>query len=429
MREVFSDKARVRRWLKVEAALARVEGRLGIIPEEAAQEIAAKAETTDIDLAALRAGTERAGFPIIALVDKLTGACAGEHGQYVHWGATTQDIMDTALVLQVRDGLKLIEADLGAVSDILRNLARHYRDAPMAGRTHLQHALPITFGYKAAVWLGPVERHRERLAELRPRVLVGQFGGAVGTLASLGADGLAVHDALMEEIGLGRPAIAWHAMRDALVETVCFLALVCGTLTKIATDVMLMTQTEVAEAFEPFAPGRGASSTMPQKRNPIACELIVAASNGVRHQAAAMLEAMVHDHERGSGPWHAEWLALPPAFVLAAGALAHSRTLLSGLEVDTERMRRNLAATGGLIVAEAVMMALAPHIGRQRAHDVVYAACREAEGSGASLRDVLARSADVSARLDDKRLDALLDPENYTGSAADMVERLLASLE
>ena len=406
-----------------------LEGRLGIIPEEAAQEIAAKAETMDVDLAALGAGTERAGFPIIALVDKLTGACSGEHGQYVHWGATTQDIMDTALVLQVRDGLKLIEADLGAVSDILRNLARDYRDAPMAGRTHLQHALPITFGYKAAVWLGAVERHRERLAELRPRVLVGQFGGAVGTLASLGADGLAVHDALMEELGLERPAITWHAMRDTLAETVCFLALACGTLAKIATDVILMAQTEVAEVFESFAPGRGASSTMPQKRNPIACELIVAAANGVRHQAAAMLEAMVHDHERGTGPWHAEWLALPSAFVLAAGALAHSRTLLSGLEVDTERMRRNLAATDGLIVAEAVMMALAPHIGRQRAHDVVYAACREAEGSGASLRDVLARNADVSARLDGKRLDALLDPENYTGSAADMVERLLASLE
>ena len=337
--------------------------------------------------------------------------------------------MDTALVLQVRDGLKLIEADLGAVSDILRNLARDYRDAPMAGRTHLQHALPITFGYKAAVWLGAVERHRERLAELRPRVLVGQFGGAVGTLASLGADGLAVHDALMEELGLERPAITWHAMRDTLAETVCFLALACGTLAKIATDVILMAQTEVAEVFESFAPGRGASSTMPQKRNPIACELIVAAANGVRHQAAAMLEAMVHDHERGTGPWHAEWLALPSAFVLAAGALAHSRTLLSGLEVDTERMRRNLAASDGLIVAEAVMMALAPHIGRQRAHDVVYAACREAEGSGASLRDVLARNADVSARLDAKRLDALLDPENYTGSAADMVERLLASLE
>jgi 3-carboxy-cis,cis-muconate cycloisomerase len=281
MRAIFADGATVARYVEVEVALAAVEGPLGIIPKEAAAAIGKKADASRIDLAKLKAKTDVVGYPIVGLVSQLAAQC-GEAGGYLHWGATTQDIMDTALVLQMREALALVEADLAALEVALAGLAKTHRLTVMAGRTHLQHALPITFGYKAAVWLGMIARHRQRLAELKPRVLVGQFGGAAGTLASLGDKGLAVHDALMDELGIGKSDIPWHVARDGPAEAVGFLGLLTGSLAKIATDVMLMMQTEVAEAFEPFEEGRGSSSTMPQKRNPIACEFIVAAAGIVR---------------------------------------------------------------------------------------------------------------------------------------------------
>ena len=349
----------------------------------------------------------------------------GDAGRYVHWGATTQDIMDTATVLQIRAALELVEADLAAMDAALAALAKKHRGTVMAGRTHLQHALPVTFGYKAAVWRGMIVRHRQRLEEIKPRVLVGQFAGAAGTLASLGDKGLAVHDALMEELGLGRPATPWHVARDGVVETVSLLALIAGTLAKIATDVMLMMQTEVGEAFEPFVKGRGSSSTMPQKRNPIACEFIVALGKVVRQQAGLMLDAMSADHERATGPWQLEWVAIPEAFIATGGALRQARFLVEGLIVDAGRMRRNLDLTGGLIVAEAVMMALARHTGRGEAHDIVYGACRAALDKGTTLLEELERNSDVTRHFDKKRLAELTDPVNYLGSAEAMVDRAL----
>ncbi|MCG8692011.1 MAG: 3-carboxy-cis,cis-muconate cycloisomerase [Minwuiales bacterium] len=428
MRRVFADDALVGHYLAIEAALARVQGRLGIIPAEAAAAIEAGARPDAIDMAALKAGTDRVGYPILPLVKQLAAACPGDLGQYCHWGATTQDIMDTALALQLREALALVDTDLAALSGALADLARRYRDTPVAARTHLQHALPTTFGYKAAVWLSSIERHRRRLAELKPRVLVGQFSGAAGTLASLSHDGLAVQDALMDELGLGRPDITWHVARDGLAEAVGFLGLVTGSLAKIATDVMLMMQTEVGEAFEPFAEGRGASSTMPQKRNPISCELILAAAANVRQQVAAMFGAMAHDHDRATGPWHVEWLAVPQAFILTAGATGQALGMLRGLEVDTDRMRENLDMTGGLIVAEAVMMALAPHIGRQHAHDLVYDACRSAAAGERPFLDILADTPEIARHLDRTRLSTLVDPANYVGQAGEMVDRLLSKL-
>jgi 3-carboxy-cis,cis-muconate cycloisomerase len=270
-----------------------------------------------------------------------------------------------------------------------------------------------------------MQRHRQRLAELKPRVLVGQFAGAAGTLASLGDKGLPVHDALIDELGLGKAAMPWHVARDGLAETVSFLALVGGSLGKIATDVMLMMQTEVAEAFEPFVQGRGSSSTMPQKRNPISCELIVAASKIVRQNAGLMLDAMLADHERATGPWHLEWVALPEAFIASSGALRQARFMLEGLIVDAGRMRRNLDITGGLIVAEAVMMALAKHTGRQLAHDVVYGACRAALDKGTTLLSELERDKEVTKHLDRAELTTLTDPVNYLGSTQTMIDRAL----
>ena len=426
MRAIFSDEALIGRYVEVEVALASAEGRLGVIPREAAETIVRLARADTIDADRLKAETDLVGYPIVGVVHELARQC-GEAGRFIHWGATTQDIMDTATVLQVRDALALIDADLAALAAALASLAARHRHTVMAGRTHLQHALPVTFGFKAAVWLGMVARHRERLTQLTPRVLVGQFAGAAGTLASLGDKGLAVHDALMAELGLGRPPTPWHAARDTFVETVSLLGLLTGTLAKIATDVMLLMQTEVGEAFEPFVAGRGSSSTMPQKRNPIACELILAAAKVVRQHVGLMLDAMAADHERATGPWHLEWVAIPEAFVAASGALQHARHMLEGLIVEPERMRRNLDITGGLIVAEAVMMALARHTGRQDAHDLVYGACRAALEKGTTLLSELERLPEVTQHLKPARLKALTDPGNYLGSAPAMVDRALAA--
>jgi 3-carboxy-cis,cis-muconate cycloisomerase len=425
MRAIFSDAGFLARCLEVEAALARAQAGLNIIPAAAASEISAKAKPGILDLERLKRETEVVGYPILPLVKQLAEACKGEAGRYVHWGATTQDIMDSALVLQLRAALELVEADLAEVSATLSTLARRYRDTPMAGRTHLQQALPITFGFKAAVWRAPIERHRERLVQMRPRLLVGQFGGAAGTLASLGEQGLAVRAALMRELRLGEPAITWHVARDGLCEAVLFAGLVTASLAKIATDVMLMMATELGEAFEPFEHGRGGSSTMPQKRNPISSELIVACAKLVRQHGALMLDAMVQDFERATGPWHAEWIALPESFIATAGALRQAKLMLAGLTVDEARMARNLGMTSGLIVAEAVMMGLATKLGRQAAHDVVYDACRAAAESGRPLLDLLAANPQVAPHFSRAALEPLLDPRNYLGSAGAMVDRAL----
>ncbi|SHI13694.1 class-II fumarase/aspartase family protein [Pollutimonas bauzanensis] len=423
MRAVFDDGATLRRYVETEVALAVVQGRLGIIPQAAADAIAERADASLIDLEQLKIETEIVGYPILPLVNQISKMC-GPEGEYLHWGATTQDIMDTATVLQIREALDLIEADLEELDAILDAQACRYRDTPMAGRTHLQHALPITFGYKAAVWLLMVRRHRQRLEQLRPRVLVGQFGGAAGTLASLGAQGIAVQEALMKELALDAAPVTWHVARDGLAETVQFLGLVTSTLGKIGLDIMLMMANEIGEAFEPFVKNRGASSTMPQKRNPISCELMWSASKTVRQHAGLALDAMVQDFERATGPWHIEWSAIPESFVLTAGSLRQAKFMLAGLEVDTERMQRNLDITGGLIASEAVMMGLAPYLGRQTAHDVVYDACRKAATSGSPLAQVLYQDPQVSAHLDRAAIDRLCDPANYLGSAPQMVDRM-----
>jgi 3-carboxy-cis,cis-muconate cycloisomerase len=426
MREVFSDLSLISRYAEVEIALAKAEARCGVIPSEAAREIADKADVAALDFDLLRRETDIVGYPILPLVHQIARQC-GEAGRYLHWGATTQDIMDTAVVLQVRAGLEIVEEDIAALRGILADLSRRYRDTPMAGRTHLQQALPVTFGYKTAIWLAMFDRHAERLTQLKPRVLVGQFAGAAGTLASLGDKGFAVQQALCEELGLGVPVATWHVARDSLAEVVNFLALVTGSLGKIALDIMMMASTEFAEVYEPFVKGRGASSTMPQKRNPISSELMLAACKAVRQHAGLMLDAMVQDFERATGPWHAEWMAIPESFVLAAGALHQAKFALSGLIVDEKKMADNLDISRGLIVAEAVMMGLAREIGRQDAHDVVYDTCRSASEKGITLADALAADPRVSARIDRATIDRLTAPKNYLGLAPQMVDRVLAA--
>jgi 3-carboxy-cis,cis-muconate cycloisomerase len=426
MREMFSDFNLISRYAEVEIALAKAEARCGVIPAEAAEEIAQRTDVSALDFDLLRRETDNVGYPILPLVHQMAKQC-GEPGRYVHWGATTQDIMDTAVVLQVRAGLKIIEDDIAALRGILADLAKRHRDTPMAGRTHLQQALPVTFGYKAAIWLAMFDRHAERLTQLKPRVLVGQFAGAAGTLASLGDKGFEVQKALCEELGLGVPVTTWHVARDGLSETINFLAVVTGSLGKIALDIMIMASTEFGEVYESFVKGRGASSTMPQKRNPISSELMLAAAKGVRQHAGLMLDAMVQDFERATGPWHAEWMAIPESFVLTAGSLHQAKFALGGLIVDEKKMADNLDISGGLIVAEAVMMGLAPDLGRQEAHDVVYDACRIANEQGMTLADALSGDKRVSAHIDRATIDRLTSPKNYLGLAPEMVDRVLAA--
>jgi 3-carboxy-cis,cis-muconate cycloisomerase len=425
MREVFSDHTLVARYIEVEIALARAEARCGVIPAGAAEVIGREARLERLDFDHMRHETDIVGYPILPLVHQRVEMC-GEAGRYLHWGATTQDIMDTANVLQVRAALDVVDADITELRRILADLARKHRDTPMAGRTHLQQALPVTFGYKTAIWLAMFDRHQERLAELRKRVLVVEFAGAAGTLASLGTQGFEVQQALAEELALGVPATTWHVARDGFAEAVNLLALITGSLGKIALDIMIMASTEFAEVYEPFVKGRGASSTMPQKRNPISSELMLAASKAVRQHAGLMVDAMVQDFERATGPWHAEWIAMPESFILTAGALHQAKFALGGLIVDTDRMRHNLGISRGLIVAVAVMMGLAPAMGRQQAHDVVYDACRTANETGCSLADALAALPAVTQHFDRAAIERLTDPANYLGLAPRMVDRALA---
>ena len=425
MRHVWSDENRVQKYLDFEAALARAQARLGIIPKNAAAEIVRHCEAKQIDMAKLKEATEKIGYPVLPVVQQLVKLCKDGLGEWSHWGATTQDITDTATIMQIREALDLIENEIDGIRDALATLAKKYRDTPMAGRSNLQQAVPITFGYKMATLLGAYERHKQRLDELRPRVLVGEFGGAAGTLSSLGKDGLKVQTELMKELKLGQPDISWHTVRDRIAEVGCFLGLVTGTCGKIAFDVKLLMQTEVEEVYEPFHQGRGSSSTMPQKRNPISSVYITAQTAMVKQLAAALLEAMVEDHERATGPWEIEWIALPEIFMLSAGALAQTRFVVEGLQVNEKRMRDNIGITKGLLMSEAVMMGLGAAIGRNRAHDVVYDICREVVKTGRPLVDLLAENKEISKHASRKQLEKMVDPTNYLGVAGEMVDRVL----
>lgn len=422
---LFTPQATLQAMLDVEAALADVQSGLGVIPASAAGPIADACRAERYDPGAIGRAGIQAGNVAIPLVKALTAQVEGEAARYVHWGATSQDIIDTGLMLQLRDALARTDQQLAELADALAMLARRYRDTPMAGRTWLQHALPITFGLKAAGWLDAITRHRHRLAELTPRVLALQFGGASGTLASLGAQGPAIAAALAERLALSLPATPWHTHRDRVAEVAAFAGLVCGTLGKLARDVSLMMQTDVAEAFEPAAAGRGGSSTMPHKRNPVLCAAILASATTAPGRVAAILAAQVQEHERAAGTWSAEWRVLPELLIDMSGALARAKEIASGIEIDATRMRANLEATNGLVLAEAVMMALAPHLGRAEAHHLVEAASRQAIAEARHLEDVLASDMRVTRHLDAASLARLFEPSGYLGASALFIDQAL----
>ncbi len=427
--EIFSDSARVQRMLDFEAALARAEARVGVIPGSAAGPIAGECQVERFDLDSLGTAAVKSGnlaIPMVKRLTELVRAQDADAARYVHWGATSQDAIDTGLVLQLRDALAVFSKELEQLSSLLAQLASRHRGSVLPARTWMQHAVPTVFGLKAAGWLDAITRHRIRLEEVHRRSLVLQFGGAAGTLASLGERGLEVSKALALELQLELPALPWHAHRDRLAEVATCLALLTGTLGKMARDISLQSQTEVSELFEPAEEGRGGSSTMPHKRNPVACAIILAAAERVPALASIMLTAMSQEHERGLGGWHAEWETLPDLIRTSAGALHRMLQTIGGLEVDTRRMRHNLEITDGLIFAEAVSIALAKSIGKAAAHEQVEAASRKAVAEKKHLREVLSADAGVTAHLNKAQLEKLFDPLGYTGASEQFIDRVLA---
>jgi adenylosuccinate lyase len=429
MRGVFADMRLLQLWLDVEVALARAGAEFGLIPAYAADEIARCARAEALDVERIKRGIDETVHPIVPVVRVLQEACAGDAGEYIHWGATTQDIMDTAMVLQVQEALPILEGHLAELIDGLVVLATRYRDTPMAGRTHGQQALPITFGFKVAVWLAEFQRHRERLQQCRPRVLVGQFGGAVGTLASVGEHGLQIQQRMFELLGLGVPLIAWHTARDGFAELAGVLTMLATSAGKITREIISLQKTEIAEVEELFHPGKVGSSTMPHKRNPMLCEAVVAIAKLAGRLSPSALDAMQQEHERDWAADHVEWAYLPELCILTDGALHLTARVVNGLRVYPERMARNLHHLDGLMLSEAVMLALGRHIGRQMAHELIYACSMQAVEAGRPFRETLAENASVTQYLSTADIDRLLDPAAYTGLAAEFVDRVLLQIQ
>jgi 3-carboxy-cis,cis-muconate cycloisomerase len=432
MRAVCDDVGYLQHMLDFEAALARAEAAVGVIPEGASGPITKACRAEAFDLAALAEAATRSGNLAIPLVKALTAKVAKEDAdaaRYVHWGATSQDVIDTASMLTLRAAIDALLGDVDRAIAGFARLAKQHRDTPVVARTWLQHALPMPFGLKLAEYAAALHRSRARLWRLRSDGLALQFGGAAGTLAALGDNGLAVAERLAQELKLPLPDAPWHSHRDRIADAASVFTILAGTCGKIARDVQLMMQTDVAEAFEPAGEGRGGSSTMPHKRNPVAAATALAAATMAPNLAATIFAAQVGDHERSAGPWHAEWPTLPMLQLVTSGALAAIVDIAEGLEVDATRMRLNLGATHGLIMAEAVTMALAEKIGKSEAHHLVEAASKKAVADREDLREVLASDAKLTAHLSADRLTKLFEPMAYQGASQALIDRLLAALE
>jgi 3-carboxy-cis,cis-muconate cycloisomerase len=432
MRAVCDDAATLQNMLDFEAALARAEATTGVIPKSAADPIGKACKADNFDIADLAEAATRSGNLAIPLVKALTANVAksdAEAARYVHWGATSQDVIDTAAMLTLRAGIDALLADTDRAIEGFAKLARTHRNTAVVARTWLQHALPMPFGLKLAEYAAALHRSKLRLKRLRNETLALQFGGAAGTLAALGDKGMAVAEALAHELKLPLPEAPWHTHRDRIAEAASVLAILSGSCGKIARDVSLMMQTDVGEAFEPAGAGRGGSSTMPHKRNPVAAASALGAATMAPNLAATIFAAQVQDHERSAGPWHAEWPTLPALLLVTSGALAATVDMAEGLEVDVERMRANLDTTHGLIMAEAVTFALAEAIGKSEAHHLVEAASKTAVAGKKHLRDVLSGDPKVTAKLSAKKIAALFEPMAYQGASQVLIDRLLASVE
>lgn len=424
MREIFSDRAWVQKWLDTEAALARAQGELGVIPKEKADIINEYAQAERLDIPSI-GEFYKSSITIVPLLKAFKAVLPGDAGEYVHWGATSQDIVDTGLVLLERDAWQVIVRDMKECLKSTLKLVAKYRDTPMAGRTHVVHAIPITFGYKAAVWADEIGREIERLEALAPRVFVGEMAGAVGTLASQTEKGLETQQRMFEILGLGVPTIAWHVARDNQAEFVSTLALCAGTLGRINHEIFSLQHTEILELEEPFFMGKIGSSTMPHKRNPAVLENVLALLRNVRSIAPAIVESMISENERDWGCFLSEWEAIPRACHLMAAALAKSKNILENLIVYEKHMERNLGVQKGLMMSECVMMHLAPRLGRMTAHEIVYKACMQAYEQEIPLKEVLMKTPEVTAAFSEQEVDVMVDPHSYVGLAPVFADRVL----
>ncbi|MFQ5915285.1 MAG: adenylosuccinate lyase [Nitrospinota bacterium] len=429
MRRIFDDSNLLQKWMDVEAALARAEAAVGLIPQSAAEEISRKAKADLLDVDAIKLGIDQTSHPLVPFLGAYQAVCEGDVGQYLHWGATTQDIMDTGTILQIREAYDIVERDLAEIIRTLCGLARKHRETLMAGRTHGVHALPITFGFKVAVWLSELRRNQERLRAARPRVLVANLVGAVGTLNSFGEKALEIQRRVSVDLGLGVPDISRQSARDSLAEWTALLGVLAGSLGKIAKEIINLMKTEVDELEEPFHRGKVGSSTMPHKRNPMICQAVVAVSRIVRSHVPLAMEAMMSEHERDMSTWQTEWEFLPEACTLTGAVLHQMKFVLANLIVKPDKMRMNLDILGGLILSEAVMLRLGEFVGRQTAHDIVYDLSMEAFEKGLPFGDLLARDEKVSAHLSPGEIDALLDPASYVAHCGTLVDRVVAACE
>jgi len=426
LRAIFSDRNRVAKWYEFESSLAIEQGEMGIIPKEAAAEIALKAKIDNVDLEEIAVGVRRIKHPLIPALKAVQDLCSKDFGEYIHFGPTTQDVLDTATVLQIKDAHIIYLRDMKAIGRALAKLARDHRNTPMAGRSHGVQALPITFGHKAAIWLSEMGRNYERMRELEKRVLVGGMVGAVGTQASFGPQALELEYRLMQRLGLGIADINWQPARDRFAEYVSVLAIMSGTLGKIANEIVNLEHTEIGELYEPFSEGKVGSSTMPHKRNPSTCEAVVGVSRALRYNAAMVIEGMVIEHERDGSSWRAEWKALPESCLMMGGMLSMMKYVLEGLEVDGAQMRGNLDRLGGFLLSERVMFVLSTKVGKQTAHELVYEASMRGIETGITFERALMEDKKVSAAMSVEELRAVLDPTTYIGHAPAIVDRVLA---
>ncbi|MCC7275296.1 MAG: adenylosuccinate lyase [Alphaproteobacteria bacterium] len=425
LRAIFDERARIQRWFDFEAALASSQAELGIIPQAAAAEIAAMATVDRIDIEAIAAEVRRIKHPLVPALRALQRLCRPEHGEYVHFGLTTQDVIDTGTTLQLKEAHQVFLRDLRAIGRELARLARRYRATPMAGRTHGVHALPITFGHKCAIWLTEAARNHERLTQLEDRVFVGSFAGAVGTQASFGPQAAALEAMVMARLGLGVAEISWHPARDRPAEYAGVLGLVGGGLARIANEVFNLQRSEVDELSEPFNEGKVGSSTMPHKRNPAVVENVVTLGRALRASVAMMQETLVQEHERDGAAYKAELKALPEACMITGAMLAQMRYVLAGLAVNEAGMRRNLDLLGGLIVSERVMFVLAERVGKQTAHELVYEAAMRSVAGGRAFTETLLEDPRIREALTGAELAEALDPARYVGLAPEIVDRVL----
>jgi 3-carboxy-cis,cis-muconate cycloisomerase len=429
MREIFSDENMIQKWINVEVALASVQANLGIIPMEAANEIQKKGKVELFNLKNLKEGLDKTWHPIVPFIHEYESLCDNGFGEYIHWGATTQDIMDTGMVLQLREAFLIIEEDLTHIVGILCDLAKKHENTVMAGRTHGQHALPITFGYKVAVWAAEINRHIERLNQIKSRVFTGNLTGAVGTLASLGEIGWVVQQEVMKKLDLNVPEISWHVSRDRIADVSSLLGMIAATFWKIANEIVQLQKTELAEVAEPFQFGKGGSSTMPQKRNPMATQTVMTMSTLVRNQSSLGLEAMLQEHERAMAPWQTEWVFISEMFQLSSGLTHHMSWILEKLEVYPKAMIENINRSKQLIMSESVMMHLAKHVGRQEAHDVVYEIAMEVYEQDATLSEVLKCNKTIKGILSDEQIDEILNPINYVGLSKKYVQHVINTIK